>query len=382
MNRPIRLMVIAGETSGDMHAAGLVRAIGAKSPRAEFFGIGGDALRAAGMEILHDTSEMAVMGIAEVAPKLLFFRRVFLEMLAVAAERRPDAVLLVDYPDFNLRFAAAAHKLGLKVIYYVCPQVWAWRRKRIATMARVIDRLIVIFPFEPAVFAGTGLKVDYVGHPLIDEAERALAEPKPDLPWRGNPRLALLPGSRRHVIRRMVPVFARAAALLLSRHPSVGIILPAPSEEAADIIRAELSQFNGPPLPAEITVGLTRQVLRTADAALVASGTATVETALMGCPMVISYKTSSISFTLMKRLVHLQQIGMVNIIAGRQLCAELIQDAATPRALADAADVLLSDQAARERMLAGYREVAEKLGPGGANERAAAVVLEELARNG
>lgn len=182
--RPLRLLIVAGEVSGDRQAARLLQALKARHPAIETFGIGGDALRAEGMDILMDARHMAVMGLTEVLKRLFFFRRVFFDLLRAARERRPDAVLLVDYPGFNLRFAERAHRLGFKVIYYICPQVWAWNRRRIPYMAGIVDRLISIFPFEPEVFRGTPLKVDYVGHPFYEEAQTRLRHPPP------RPRLA------------------------------------------------------------------------------------------------------------------------------------------------------------------------------------------------
>ena len=188
MSRPLRLVIIAGEVSGDMHAARLVEAIRRKAPDSRFYGIGGDELRKAGMTVWHDAREMAVMGLTEVIARYPFFRRVFFDLLDRTRTLRPDAVIPVDYPGFNLRFSARAHALGFKVLYFICPQVWAWHRSRIPKMAQVVDRLIAIFPFEPEVFRGTGLRVDFVGHPLVDEVQRVLAEPVAPLPWRGEPR--------------------------------------------------------------------------------------------------------------------------------------------------------------------------------------------------
>lgn len=374
--RPVRLLLVAGEVSGDMHAAGLLNAIRERHPGVECFGIGGDALAAAGMEIVRHVREMAAMGLSEVLPKLFFYGRVLDEMTRLARERRPDAVILVDYPDFNLRLAARARKLGLKTIYYICPQVWAWRRSRISVMARTIDRLITIFPFEPGVFAGTGLQVDYVGHPLTDEAANVFRNPPAELPWRGEPRVAMLPGSRTHVIERMLPLFADAARLLKARLGGASFIAAAPSDEIAGVMRrilpGDAREF------IDVVGGRTRDILRTASAAMVSSGTATVETAMMRCPMVIAYRMSPVTFFLAKRLVSVERIGMVNIIAGRTLCPEFIQDQATPEAIAGGIGGLLADPAAVGAMQDGFREVAEKLGPPGAHRRAAQLVLQAI----
>lgn len=374
------VMVIAGELSGDMHAARLIEALSRQRPDLRFFGIGGDEMQAAGVELLVHARDMAVMGFSEVLRRYGFFRRVFHRMLGELDRRRPAAVILVDYPGFNLRFAAQAHARGVRVIYYVCPQVWAWGRGRIPKMARIIDRLIAIFPFEQDVFAGTGLKVDFAGHPLVDEAAAAHAAQPLELPWGGAPRVALLPGSRLHEIRRILPVMAAAAARLESRVPGIAFIVAAPSEEQARSVRAVLAACGAVPARLQVVVGRTREVLRQARAAMVASGTATVETSLMRCPMIVAYRVGALTYALGRLLVRVRHIGMVNIVAGREVCPEFIQGAATAAALADAVEPLLGDTPERRRMLQGLEEINRRLGPGQAAERAAAVVLDELGR--
>ncbi|MDP2991463.1 MAG: lipid-A-disaccharide synthase, partial [Kiritimatiellota bacterium] len=285
--KPPSIMIIAGEISGDMHAAALVRAIRRRRPDIECFGIGGANLRAAGMEIHYDVHDMAVLGLTEVLLRFRFFNRVFNAMLELARKRRPDAILLVDYPGFNLRFAAWAHGLGFKVLYYICPQVWAWNRGRIPRMARVVDRLLAIFPFEVDVFKDSGLRVDFVGHPLVAQAASAHAELPASLPWQGEPRIALLPGSRYHEVKRILPVMWATAARVQRQFPGAGFIIAAPSEEVADWVRAVMGSLGKGPERIAVVAGQTRQVLRQARAALVASGTATIETALMRCPMLV-----------------------------------------------------------------------------------------------
>jgi len=372
------VLLIAGEVSGDMHAAGLVRAVIKRNPDVEFFGIGGDELRAVGMQIVVDARDMAVMGLAEVIKRYGFFKRVFSDMIELARARKPDAVVLVDYPGFNLRFAEKARELGIKVVYYICPQVWAWRRSRIRKMARIVNRLIVIFPFEPDVFKGTGLKVDFVGHPLVEAAEKALAEPLKDLPWNGEPRIALLPGSRHQEIVRILPVMIYAAALLEKKNPGAGFIVASPSDVIAGNVRDVLSSHPDKPARCEIVVGDTRQILRQARAAMVASGTATIETALMGCPMIVVYKMAPITYLLGRLLVKVPNIGMVNVVAGRRLCPELIQGAATPEAMAFAMNPLIEDTSERATMRVGLEEVRQWLGQRGASEKAAEILREEL----
>jgi lipid-A-disaccharide synthase len=372
------VLVIAGEVSGDQRAAEVIRAVRAQRPDITFWGIGGPEMRAAGTETLHDIREMAVMGLVEVLRRYFFFRRVFNEMIATAEARKPDAVLLVDYPGFNLRFAAAMRQRGIKVLYYICPQVWAWHRARIPRMARLVDRLLAIFPFEPQVFTGTGLKVDFVGHPLVDVAQAARAAPPQALPWHGAPQIALLPGSRRQEIERILPPIWQAAGLIQRQNPSASFILAAPSEAVAKIVRATLAALRNGPTRCEVVLDQTREVLRQARAALVASGTATLETALMGCPMLVVYKTSLPTYLIGRQLIRVNHIGMVNLIAGRTVCPEFIQRNATPEKLAAALTPLLGETPERAAQLAGLAEVATELGAPGAAARAANIILAEL----
>ncbi|HBA85506.1 MAG TPA: lipid-A-disaccharide synthase [Verrucomicrobia bacterium] len=372
------VLVIAGEISGDMHAARLVQAVRAKNPDIDFWGIGGDRMREAGVETLYDVRDMAVLGLAEVLRRYGFFKKVFDCMVGLARERRPDLVLLVDYPGFNLRLAQKVHAMGIKVVYYICPQVWAWHRSRIPKMARMVDRLLVIFPFEVDVFAGTGLRTDFVGHPLVGEARRVLESPLKALPWPGEPRVALLPGSRRQEIERILPVMWAAAARLEKDVPGIGFVIAAPSEEVAGLVRERLASLPAGPSRVEVLAGETRQVLRQAKAAMVASGTATVETALMGCPMLVVYKTALLTYWIGRQLIRVPFLGMVNIVAGRALCPEFIQGAATPEALAEAIKPLLSDTPQRIEMVAGLRQVAQALGREHGDELAGDILLEEL----
>ncbi len=372
-----RIMIIAGEVSGDMHAANLVRAVSKRQPDIEWFGIGGPQMREAGVETLYDVSDMAVMGLAEVLRRYPFFRRVFNQMLQTAEERHPDAILLVDYPGFNLRLAEALHAKGIRVLYYVCPQVWAWHRERIPKMARIIDHLITIFPFEADHFAGTGLKVSFAGHPLVDEATHAKSLPDLALPWAGPKRVALLPGSRTQEIRRLLPVMLKSACLLQSKDQDISFIVATPSEAEVPLIRGLLEKQ---PLPSniEIVSGRTREILRQADAVIVASGTATIEAALMRCPMVIIYKVNPITYILGRLLIKIDHIGMVNIVAGGEICPELVQSAADQKSITSALLPLIDATDQRTKMLHDLDAVATALGHGGAADRAAEIVLSEI----
>ena len=373
-------MIIAGEISSDQHASELVRCIREKSPKTEFFGIGGDLMRREGVEILYDVKDMAVMGLTEVFQRLGFFYKVFTHILSVARERRPDAVILVDYPGFNLRFAAKAHKEGLKVIYYICPQVWAWNRSRISRMAHIVDRLITIFPFEKSCFSGTKLPVDFVGHPLVDISRNVLAMSDISLPWRGKPQVALLPGSRVHEIERLLPDIWNAARDLDARHPEISFLIASPNPEMSTVIRRVIENTPSGPARWDCVSGHTRHILRQADAAIVASGTATIEAAMMRCPMVIVYRVAPLTYFFGKLLVHVDNIGMVNIVAGKRICPELLQQSVNGHAIANALDPLLSDTDAKTDTLRELDAVIEALGDGGATTKAAQIVLDELTK--
>lgn len=381
MTKPRSIMILAGEISGDMHAAGLVRALLQAEPSLTFFGMGGPHMRDAGVETFYDVRDLAVLGLVEVLKRIFFFRKVFRHMERLARERRPDAVLLVDYPGFNLRFAAKAHDLGLKTVYYICPQVWVWKQGRIPIMARVLDRLMVIFPFEPKIFEHTKLKVDFVGHPLVDEIREALKAPHPPLPWNGEPRIGLLPGSRHNEIDRILPSMLGAARIIEQKYPQASFIIPTPTEAIGAHVKSLAKRLKNAPSRLEIIQGDAREVFRQSRAALVKSGTATMESALVGCPTVITYSVAPLTYWIAIHMVKVKFAGMANIIANRYVCPEVIQFEATPEALARELMPLLEDTPQRQAMLEGFAEVRSLLGDGGAVKRAAQVVLEELNRS-
>ena len=375
-----KVMIVAGEVSGDQHAARLVRDLRAARGDVEFYGIGGDALRAEGVRTVVDARDMAVVGFVEVAARYFFFRRVFDRMVGMLETERPDALLLVDYPGFNLRLAEVAHEKGIPVLYYVSPQVWAWHKSRIPKMAKILDLLMVIFPFEVDVFKGTGLKTVYVGHPLVESVQRTLSKPSPPLPWpAGERRVALFPGSRRQEIRRVLPAMLGAALEMRRRHPSTAFMIPAASETIRGMIEEELAKL-APEERAAVAVvdGQMREVARQARAAMVCSGTATVETALVRCPMIVVYRMAGATYWFGKRLIRVPWLGMVNLIAKREVCPEFIQDAARPERMADAIEALIPDGAARRTQLSGMDEVAQSLRGEGVVKTAGQCVAEFL----
>ena len=358
-----KLMIVAGEVSGDQHAARLVRDLRAARGDVEVFGIGGEALRREGVRTIVDVRDMAVLGFFEVISRLFFFHRVFKQMIALFAREKPDALLLVDYPGFNLRLAAQARARGIPVLYYVSPQVWAWHKSRIPKMAKIIDLLMVIFPFEVDVFKDTGLKTVFVGHPLVESVRRTLARPSPELPWPpGARRIGLLPGSRRQEIERILPAMLAAAQELRRRDSSTAFLVPAASSEIHDLIVRQLAILEPEERAAVAVVdGQMREVARQSRAAMVCSGTATVETALMKCPMIVVYRTTAPTYWFGRQIIRVPWLGMVNLIAKRELCPEFIQDAAQPAAMATAIEALVTDSPERQAQLAGLDDVARAL---------------------
>lgn len=362
-----RVLIIAGEISGDMHAAKMVRDIKARDPDVSFYGVGGDLLEAEGMEVQYHVRDMAVMGLSEVLKRYGFFRRVFAELIEGVDEDPPDAVLLVDYPGFNLRFARKMQERGIRVIYYICPQVWAWKQGRIKKMERYIDRLLVIFPFEVDLFKGRSIAVDYVGHPLADEVAAFEASGKAaELEWdapegKEQQRLAVLPGSRRQEIERILPALLKTCEALKAKHENLSVIVAAASVEIKALIEAQLAEQGIAQEGVRIEVDQTRSILLRADAALVTSGTATLEAALCGCPMVIVYKTAALTYAVGKRVVKVDHIGMVNIVAGKEVCPEFIQAAVLPESLVSAISPLLQNTQKREKMLAELETVRKLL---------------------
>lgn len=380
---PLRIFIVAGEASGDLHAAPLMEAIRDASERPVIFrGIGGDKMREAGQEQLVHSDSIAVIGLWEVIKRARFFARLLKRMEDEIRDWKPDILLTVDYPGFNLRLAAKAKKLGVKTVHYICPQVWVWRRNRIWKIAEVIDRLITIFPFEPACFEPTKLRPVYAGHPLVDRAAETMAEPEADLPWLASSRrVALLPGSRPNEISKILPdMIAAAVSLEAQLEDPVSFIIPASSELIRRQINAVLSEVPRKPNHVTIVDGQAREVLRQAEAAAVTSGTATLEASLMLCPTVLVYRTAWLTYKLGRIVLRKAGfIGLANLIMKKQIMPELIQDDLNAEKLSDLLLSYLTDQAVRDEMIAGLMSVNAQLGDGNAAERAARAVLEVVA---
>jgi lipid-A-disaccharide synthase len=380
-------MIIAGEASGDMHAVALMHALRSQINRPiAFRGVGGDAMRAAGAELLFHTDQTAVIGLWDVLCHIRFFTAMMRRMEREMDAWHPDLVLTVDYPGFNLRFAARAHARGIATIHYICPQVWAWHSSRVPGIARILDHLIVLFPFEPACFAATTLQVTFAGHPLVDRAAETWAEPEAPLPWPADARhrIALLPGSRRGEITRVLPVMLAAAAQLdreMDGH--CAFLIPTASPAMRSLSESVTAACPVRPARVAFVDGQARQVLRQAHAAVVAAGTATLEACLMRCPTVLVYRVPWLTYVLAKQIVtRIKYLGLANILAGRSLMPELLQHDLTPARLAAHLKPYLTDAGLRAATQAEYDAVNRSLGAGGASTRAATAILETLRAKG
>jgi lipid-A-disaccharide synthase len=369
----IRLMIVAGEASGDKHGAKLVAALRALRPELplEAFGAGGAEMREAGVETLVDAREVAIMGALEVARALPKFLRVFRRLRQAARARRPDLVVLIDWPEFNLRLAKRLHRDGHRVVYYISPQLWAWRGYRIRTVQRFVERMLVILPFEKAYYERHGVEVDYVGHPLLDSvrvtATRAefCARNRLDA---ARPLVALLPGSRHSELTHILPPLLDAARLLRASHPRVQFLLPL----AHTFTREEIGDLPESVMPIERD---TYNAVAASDLAVVASGTATLETAILGTPLLIVYRASELNWRLFHPLIQTPFVGMPNLIAGREIAPELLQHDLNGPALAARIAGLLADAPARARMREDLAWVRAELGEANASERAARHLL-------
>jgi lipid-A-disaccharide synthase len=372
------LLVVAGEVSGDLHAAEVIKALKTAVPELSVWGIGGDRLKEEGMLQLEHTDKMAVMGLVEVLRHYRFFKATFQRVLEEVDRRKPAAALLVDYPGFNLRLAQALKQKGIPVFYYISPKVWAWNKKRIPKMAQSIDHLMVVFPFELPFFENSGLRVDFVGNPLVSQIDHFLNTEWERLPWKASPWVALLPGSRKQEIERILPPMLAAARILQKTFPNISFIIPAPNARIQKIIKKQVEKAIDKPTWLEITQGNAREVLRQAEAAMVASGTATLEAALLGTPHILVYKTSPATYWLARTMIKITYLGLVNIIGERTVSPELIQHAATPEALAKETALLLEDPEKRQAMLDDFKQIRAQLGEKEAAKQVAEILLKPL----
>ena len=368
----MRIMIIAGELSGDMHGAGVVRELKRRNPACEIYGIGGDKMQAAGMDLIYHIRELSVMGFWEVIQHLPLLRSVERTLKALLAGRRPDVLLLIDYPGFNLRFARTARTFGIKIVYYISPQVWAWNPGRVKKMKGVIDKMLVVFPFEVDLYRKEGIDVDFVGHPLLEIL--TVPQAKPDFCKRygfsaERMIIGLFPGSRKQELERNFPQMLGAARML---HDRLGVQI---AVGVSSILEMEyVRSFVRNTETVRLIQHATYDVMKNSDLAFVTSGTATLETGYYQTPMIVVYKTSWLSYLIARIVVRIRTIGLVNIVAGEQIVPELIQGDVTPDRLAREGIALFRDDERRKEISALLGCIKDKLGTVGASARVADTV--------
>jgi lipid-A-disaccharide synthase len=372
-------MIVAGEASGDIYGAHLVMAIKKLDPCIEFFGLGGPEMERAGVRIMHQLSAMAVVGMTEIIPKSRYIFRALRELKQALKVTPPDLLILIDYPGFNLQLAKKAHSLGIPVLYYIPPQVWAWREGRVRKIAKRVDRVAVILPFEKEFYRKHGLKTEYVGHPLLDislpKGDKEEIKKSFNINHNNTPILGLLPGSRDEEIVRMLPAMIGAAEIISRDYPNLYCILPLASTVREDVVAPYIKNAK---IEIKIESLDTKEILKIVDLALIASGTATLEAAIMETPMIIAYKVSFLSYMLGRFLIKVSHIGLVNLIAGRAIVPELIQGKATALRLAEEAVAILKNETLKRDMKQSLKLVHEQLGRGGAAKKAAYIAGEMM----
>lgn len=363
---------VAGEVSADNHGAALMRSLRGSNPELKFIGRGGPQMQeVAGPQFKNWIGDAAVLGLWEVLRKYGYFRKQFRQTLNEIQERKPDAVVLIDYPGFNLRLARALRTQShdQKTIYYISPQVWAWNRGRIKKMARFIDLVLCIFPFEADLYGASGLRAVFVGHPMIERLETQ----KIDAPRDPN-LIGLFPGSRSREVRKIFPVMIEAARLLLRDNPTLRFRVAAASEELALEMNEQLADRRA----IEINVGETTTIMQTAFVGIVASGSATLEAAYFGMPFALIYKVAWPTYVAARLVVNVDFLGMPNLLAGKEVVPEFIQHEAKPDAIVNAVRLLMEDSPARDRMISDFDVITRSLGGAGASERAARAILDEV----
>ena len=373
-------MVIAGEASGDHHAARMITAMQATRSDLSFRGIGGEHMRRAGVKILVDSADMAVVGLVEVLVNYRFLKGVLDKMRNELRQSPPDLLILVDYPDFNLRLAATARELGIKVLYYISPQIWAWRQNRVYKIKRLVDMMAVVFPFELTFYERADVPARFVGHPLVDEVHTTLTHEQAAIKFGLDPKrpvLGLFPGSRRSEVKRLLPIILESAKLVQQQVPNIQFLLPQAST-LGDMFISELIQNS--PIDIKIVKEGPYDVIKACDAIVCASGTVTLEIALMQVPMVVIYRIAPLSYQIMSRMIKVKHIALCNIVAGKRIVPELIQRDATPTRISKEAIKLLTQPLHAQKIVHDLECVRDNLGVGGASENVAKLALSLLER--
>jgi lipid-A-disaccharide synthase len=366
-------MIIAGEASGDMHGAKLARSIKNQAGDAFLFGIGGNAMQTEGVRLIVNAKTLSVVGITEVIAKLPTVYRAMSTVKKALGSIRPDLLILIDFPDFNFHVAAVAKKLNIPILYYISPQIWAWRRNRVKKIKRLVDHMAVILPFEAPFYHEHNVPVTFVGHPLLDGILPKLSRP-PSTTQSNEPIIGLLPGSREKEVSTLLPVMIGAAKIIKQHLPSARFVVSCSDSIKDDLVMDIVSQYSST-LEIEIIKGSVSEVFRKSRMLVAASGTVTLEAALHGIPTVIVYKVSPLSYWLGKRLIKVKHIGIANLIVQKELLPELIQDNASPQTIAETVIAMISDQERLSQMEKELSSIRDLLGGAGASDRVARIAL-------
>jgi lipid-A-disaccharide synthase len=377
----MKIMISVGEASGDLHGASVANALKLLQPDVQLVGMGGQAMRDAGVDIVYDIADLGVIGFVEVVKNLrrLFKLRDFLS--DYMEQERPDVLVIIDYPGFNVRLAKVAQQKGIPVVSYISPSAWAWGKGRAKELAQIVERVAAIFPFEADVYREAGAKVTFVGHPLLDIVKPAMERDEALLHFAAQSdqyHILLMPGSRQQEISSLLPDMLAAGKKIVEQIPNCQFFLPVASTISREMLQNIIDKYK---IPVTLTVGNNYDLMNICDLAIASSGTATLETSLMKVPTVIVYRLATLTYILGKLLVKIPNIGLPNIIAGRRIVPELLQSDVTPDNIARQSIALLTDKVVREQAMADLTEVREKLGETGAVNRVAQVIL-EVAQNG
>jgi len=375
-------MIIAGESSGDLHAAKLVEKVKAQDPEVQFYGIGGECMRAAGVNTYVDAKDMAVVGLVEILAHRKVIFGALNQMRDLISNDPPDLLILVDYPEFNMRLAKHAKQHNVKVLYYISPQIWAWRQYRVKKIKRLVDMMAVVFPFEEAFYVKHQVPVEFVGHPLVNEVKASASKNELIKQFgldASKTTIGLFPGSRKSEIKRLFMTILESARRLKASHPSVQFVLPLANSLSVDELTPCLDQYKD--LQIEIIQQRPYDVMAVADLILTVSGTVTLEIALIGTPMVIINKVATLTYLLVRRMLKIAHIGLCNIIANKRIAPELIQYDATPEKIHATLVSLLDNPAALQEMRQELATIEEKLGAAGGIEKISDLTLRMLNKN-
>ncbi len=373
-----KILLVAGEVSGDLHGAHLVEALQRIEPGIQFFGVGGEGLERRGMKLLYPAHSLSVVGITEVFVKLKTILNALRGLKRSLESEKPDLIILIDFPEFNLRLAKIALRRGIPVAYYISPQIWAWRPQRVRLIARVVKKMIVLFPFEVPLYEAAGVDVEWVGHPLLDVVKPTLPKEQAlrEFGLDPNRRIGgLLPGSRIHEIERLLPPLLASADLLQMEIPDLQFIIPLAPGISKTILSSQMENVSP---SVKVVEGFTYDVMNLSELLITASGTATLEGAILRKPMIIIYKVSLPSYWVGRALIRVDHIGLVNLVAEKDIAPELIQKDVNPERIADEASRILRDPILSRKMAESMDEVRQKLGEPGAAQRAAQIVVSLL----